>query len=79
MLGVPDATWGQAVRAVVVATAPVGLGDLRPYVASRLGAAHAPKQLVVVDRIERDGMGKINAAERARLSTAIPTEAYSPA
>ena len=79
VLGVPDATWGRLVRAVVAVTRPVGIDELRAHTTARLGGPSAPRQLLVVDRIPRDGMGKIDADARARLSAATPTESYSPA
>jgi o-succinylbenzoate---CoA ligase len=70
VLGVPDAEWGERVRAVVVPVDPAvppRLDALRARVGATLPTAHAPRELVVVDRIERDGLGKLSAMERARL------------
>ena len=79
VVGVPDATWGRVVRAVVAVTRQVGIEELRAHTATLLGGPSAPRELLVVDRIPRDGMGKIDADARARLSAATPTESYSPA
>jgi o-succinylbenzoate---CoA ligase len=76
IVGVPDAEWGQRVRAAIVpaADAPVPvLEALRDAVASVLPATHAPREMVLVDEIRRDALGKLSAAERERLA------AYSPA
>ncbi len=79
IVGVPDREWGTAVRAVVATTATVDLAALREHVAGRLGRAHAPRELLVVDAIPRDGMGKVGADVRSQLATRPPTEVYSPA
>jgi o-succinylbenzoate---CoA ligase len=70
VLGVPDSEWGERVLAVVVpvdAAAPPTLERLRTVVAARLPASHAPRELHLVAHIARDAMGKVSAAERARL------------
>ena len=72
VLGVADPEWGERVRAVVVPTGPdvagtLTLESLRLVVTARLSAAHAPAELVLVERIVRDGLGKVSAAERERL------------
>jgi O-succinylbenzoic acid--CoA ligase len=87
VLGVADAEWGERVRAVVVAhmgdghsdaeTQTPSLASLRAAVTARLGAAHAPRDLVLVERISRDELGKVSAAERARLAAALPDDAIS--
>lgn len=61
VLGVPDARWGQRVVAVAVprdADDPPSLEELRQHVTSELPPSHAPRQVVVVPRIPRDGLGK---------------------
>ena len=73
VIGVPDAEWGERVVAVVVPTdtgAPPTLETLRETVTAGLPAAHAPREVRVVDTIARDGMGKVSAAERERLRSA---------
>jgi O-succinylbenzoic acid--CoA ligase len=58
--GLPDAEWGQRVVAVVVpaAGAVPDLGQLRPWVAGRLGAAAAPRELHQVDAVPTLHTGK---------------------
>jgi O-succinylbenzoic acid--CoA ligase len=73
VVGVPDEEWGERVRAVVLASEPTGpptLDELREAVTDRLPSSHAPRELVLVDRIVRDGLGKITASERERLQRA---------
>jgi o-succinylbenzoate---CoA ligase len=57
---VPDAEWGQRVVAVVVpaAGAVPDLGQLRPWVAGRLGAAAAPRELHQVEAVPTLHTGK---------------------
>jgi len=73
VVGVPDEEWGERVRAVVLASEPNGpptLDELRQAVTDRLPSSHAPRELVLVDRIVRDGLGKLTASERERLQRA---------
>jgi O-succinylbenzoic acid--CoA ligase len=67
--GLPDPEWGQRVVAVVVpATGAVpDLAELRPWVAARLGAAAAPRELTLVDAVPTLHTGKPD--RRAVLST----------
>jgi O-succinylbenzoic acid--CoA ligase len=74
--GVADREWGQALRVVIVAAPddknhPMQpsalLTELRRTVTTRLDPAHAPRSLVLVARLERDGLGKVRAEVRDRL------------
>jgi O-succinylbenzoic acid--CoA ligase len=70
--GVPDATWGAAVTAVVVAgpDGPPSLEALRQAAAYAHGAAAAPKHLVLVDEVPLRGPGKPDRAAVRELATA---------
>jgi o-succinylbenzoate---CoA ligase len=60
--GRDDPEWGEAVVAVVVARDPAHppqLEDLRAHVRATHPSAYAPRDLVVVDELPRDGMGKV--------------------
>jgi O-succinylbenzoic acid--CoA ligase len=71
ILGVPDPEWGERVRAIVVPVdedAPPTLRTIREALATLLPVTHAPSELALADRIQRDELGKVTAAERARLA-----------
>ena len=71
VVGMPDPEWGERVVALVTAADPNDpptLERLRTLVTATLPPAHAPREVRLVDRIARDAMGKVSAAERARLS-----------
>jgi O-succinylbenzoic acid--CoA ligase len=73
VVGLPDEEWGQVVVAVVVprpGTAPT-LADARAAVADRLGAAHAPRHLVVTGSLPLRGPGKIDRRAATRLAGAL--------
>ncbi len=70
VLASPDPEWGERIRAVIVPTdpsAPPTLEELRATVTGHLPSSHAPRELVLVDTIARDGLGKLTAGERERL------------
>ncbi len=68
--GRTDAEWGQVVVAVVVASDPAdppSRDALRAVVRARHPAAWAPREVLVVDALPRDAMGKIGRAALDRL------------
>ena len=73
--GIPDADWGAAVTAVVVAgpDGPPSLDALRKAAAYAHGAAAAPKHLVLVDELPLRGPGKPDRAAVRELATADVT------
>lgn len=75
-VGVPDPEWGTLVRAVIAPTggATPRLTDLRGRVVAALPRAYAPRELLLVDRIDRDALGKVTAATRADLARRTATE-----
>jgi fatty-acyl-CoA synthase len=62
VLGVPDAKWGEAVTAVVVARSGAApkAEELIELVKRRKGPAHAPKQVLFVESLPMTGVGKID-------------------
>jgi O-succinylbenzoic acid--CoA ligase len=65
VIGRPDAEWGQRVVAVLVpadAGSPPSLDALRRFVAARATPAHAPRELLLVDRLPLLPNGKLDRA-----------------
>jgi len=66
VVGVPDAKWGEAVRALVVVRPgspadPVALAaELMAWVRERKGAVQAPKAIDFVDALPMTGLGKLD-------------------
>ena len=70
VVGVPDAKWGEAVRALVVLRpgATVHAEELIALVRERKGAVYAPKAIDFVDALPVTGLGKLDKkAIRARF------------
>lgn len=72
LTGVPDPEWGQLLVAVVVADQgePPSLETLRSLVSTALGAAAAPKRLVLTDALPTRGPGKLDRTAVAALARA---------
>lgn len=74
VVGVPDDEWGQAVVALLVVgpAGPPSLAEVRALVTGRLGAAAAPRRLVVVDALPTRGPGKPDRRAATALAAAAP-------
>jgi acyl-CoA synthetase (AMP-forming)/AMP-acid ligase II len=60
VIGLPDATWGEAVTAVITSGGdPPGLDELRAFARTRLAGYKTPRRLVLVAEIPRTASGKI--------------------
>jgi len=71
VIGRPDRDWGERVVAVVVPVASgevPALEDVRRWVADRLGAVQAPREVVVATTLPRLSTGKL---DRARVREAV--------
>lgn len=61
VIGVADERWGEAVCAVAAfAGEPSTLDELREWLASRIARYKLPRRLVVVERVPRNGAGKLD-------------------
>ena len=75
VVGVPHPEWGEAVVAVLSSSAggaPPTLDVVRATVTAALGAAAAPRRIVVVDEVPLRGIGKPDRAVATRLATPAP-------
>lgn len=59
VVGAPHPDFGEGLIAVVVATKPVGLTDLREFLSDRLASFKHPKALRQIEELPRNAMGKI--------------------
>jgi long-chain acyl-CoA synthetase len=61
VIGIPDETWGDRVVACVVVKAGSSLDpvDLRSFAKERLASYKCPKDIVIVDDLPRNAMGKV--------------------
>ncbi len=72
VLGLPHPVLGKQLAAVVVARSPIGLPDLRAFLAQRLADHQLPAQLLVLETLPRNESGKVSKRE---LATRFPTDA----
>jgi acyl-CoA synthetase (AMP-forming)/AMP-acid ligase II len=59
VVGVPDAVWGEAVKAVVVRGAPVTEAELLTYARERVASFRRPRSVDFVDALPRNASGKL--------------------
>lgn len=59
VVGVPDADWGEAVVAVIVARAPVDPNDLRQFLKHEVAPYKIPRKFVQVDELPKNALGKV--------------------
>ncbi len=65
-VGVPDAEYGQRLRAFVVRSGDVSEDELRDHVKTRLARFKVPREIVFVDELPRNATGKILRRELSR-------------
>ncbi len=59
VFGVPDARFGESLKAVVELRSPVAVGELQAHVAASLADFKVPKQFEIVDELPRHPNGKV--------------------
>jgi malonyl-CoA/methylmalonyl-CoA synthetase len=59
VVGRPDPDWGEAVTAVVVASAPVDVEALRSHAAAGLAPYKVPKRIEFINALPRNALGKV--------------------
>jgi acyl-CoA synthetase (AMP-forming)/AMP-acid ligase II len=59
VIGVPDAKWGEAVKAVVVKKAEVTAAELIAFARTRIAGYKLPKSVDFIDALPRNASGKI--------------------
>ncbi len=74
VVGVPDAVWGDRVCAAVVARpdSDVSPGELRDFAKERLAPYKVPKDVLLVDDLPRNPMGKVTKPAVSELFEARP-------
>jgi malonyl-CoA/methylmalonyl-CoA synthetase len=73
VVGVPDATWGEEVVAVIVTADPdLSLDDVREFAREHLAPYKLPRRLVHVDELPKNAMGKTVKPELKQLLTDGP-------
>ena len=74
VVGLPDATWGEVVGALVVPeSGPLDLESLSAAVRERVSSAEVPRRLAVTEALPRNANGKVDpVAVRATLAEARP-------
>jgi fatty-acyl-CoA synthase len=69
MIGVPDADFGQRLRAFVVLAdgAVLSADDIKAHVRSNLARFKVPREIVFLDELPRNATGKVLKRELAEL------------
>lgn len=75
VMGIPDATWGEAVVAAVVLKLEhrLELDELRAWCKHRISPYKFPRQLLVLEQLPRNAMGKVTKSTVRDLFSANPS------
>ena len=67
VIGVDDVKWGQIICAVVQTKSDVNINDFIKDLKSILPSFQVPKQIIIVDSIPRNEMGKVKRNDLKKL------------
>lgn len=70
--GIADETWGEAIVAFVVLSAPVSARELQAWCRDRLAAFKVPKRVVAVNALPRNANGKLLRDRLNALESSAP-------
>jgi acyl-CoA synthetase (AMP-forming)/AMP-acid ligase II len=70
VIGVPDAKWGEAVKAIVIARDPLEADELIAWCATQIASYKKPKHVAFVDEFPVLPSGKINKVRLRELYSA---------
>jgi long-chain acyl-CoA synthetase len=59
VFGIPDAEWGEQIKAVIEPVGDIDLDDVRRFAAERLAGYKLPKSYDLVDQLPREAHGKL--------------------
>ena len=60
MLGIPDEEYGQRIAAIVVSPEQLTLQEVRDWASKQLPHYQLPSELLQLEEIEKNAMGKVN-------------------
>jgi acyl-CoA synthetase (AMP-forming)/AMP-acid ligase II len=69
VVGFPDTDWGERLVAAVTVRAPVSAEHLQRYCQERIGSLKVPEEIVFVEDLPRNAMGKVVRRELKRQLT----------
>ncbi len=79
VVGIADEVWGERVAAAIVLQSdkPMSLTDLRAWAKERIASYKVPKELLLVDDLPRNAMGKVTKPEVKKLFTSSKVDPLS--
>lgn len=79
VVGLPDTEWGERLAAAVIVRTPVSVEDLQRYCQERIGSLKVPEQVVFVEDLPRNAMGKVVRRElKMQLAEGRPNTTDQP-
>ena len=75
VVGMPDPLYGEKIAAIVVSCTELTLADVQKFCELHLPKSSIPSELLTVQSIPRNALGKVNKAElREKLFPSVPTQ-----